>query len=49
MPNYQTQIDKEIKIDDLILIKNQIKEEVKNELKNEMKEYKENKRKINME
>ena len=47
MPNYQTQIDKEIKIDDLILIKNQIKEEVKNELKNEMKEYKENKRKIN--
>ena len=51
MPNYQNQIDKEIKIDDLILLKNQIKEElkieVKNELKNEMKEYKENENKNN--
>ena len=51
MPNYQNQIDKEIKMDDLILLKNQIKEElkieVKNELKNEMKEYKENENKNN--
>ena len=38
MPNYQSpHLDKNIKIDDLILLKNQIKEELKLEVKNEIK------------
>ena len=45
MPNYSPYLERDIKLDDLILLKNQIKEElkleVKKEIKNEMKEYKE--------